>query len=232
MSEPIKGILQVKKGDEYLPMYPTTTADQVKDFAESARRKTAPIYKLRSEFVESNPVVANGIWAIEKDTGRMKLGDGASTWSELEYVPMNAGALDNMTDAVRGQLTPIIRTEEQFATEDPVIPLNIKAICSDNGGMKIGNGTSRWSALDFVNINESQVVGLDDKIKSNVQIIRGERTDFAAMETPTKLNALYVDNVRGVKLGDGTSTWSELEFINGTQITLKVKQDDGSYVPV
>jgi hypothetical protein len=39
-----------------------------------------------SQWVSANPVLANGESGFETDTGRLKIGDGTSEWSELDYI--------------------------------------------------------------------------------------------------------------------------------------------------
>lgn len=36
-------------------------------------------------WITKNPVLADGEPGVEEDTGKFKLGDGKSKWSELEY---------------------------------------------------------------------------------------------------------------------------------------------------
>lgn len=49
------------------------------DVTFKLRRKTA------AEWTEQNPVLAEGEPANEKDTGRLKVGDGVSPWNLLNY---------------------------------------------------------------------------------------------------------------------------------------------------
>ena len=232
MADIIKGILQVKKGNEYVPMYPTTTPDQVKGFAEEVRRKTAPLMHTKQEFTELNPVVPNGVRAIETDTGREKIGDGASTFNDLAYMASKADALDNADDLVHDNMAPVIMSKAEFEAQDPVIPKSIMAVCSDAGGFKIGNGVTKWSNLDYVKISEANVVGLEDKMKETIQIIRDTIINFTNRSGVIPNNGLCIDEKGGLKLGDGKTLWVNLQYLNGSRITFKVKQPDGSYVPV
>jgi hypothetical protein len=43
------------------------------------RRDTA------SNFATVNPTLLSGEWALETDTGEMKIGDGATAWNSLPY---------------------------------------------------------------------------------------------------------------------------------------------------
>lgn len=41
-----------------------------------------------ANWTSADPVLAQGEFGIENDTGKVKLGDGVSTWSELDYAPL------------------------------------------------------------------------------------------------------------------------------------------------
>lgn len=45
------------------------------------RRDTA------SNWTSKNPVLSDGEQGYEKDTGKMKIGDGVKTWTQLSYFP-------------------------------------------------------------------------------------------------------------------------------------------------
>lgn len=45
------------------------------------RRDTA------ANWTTANPILADGEQGYEKDTGKMKIGDGVKTWSQLAYFP-------------------------------------------------------------------------------------------------------------------------------------------------
>ena len=41
-----------------------------------------------ANWTSSDPILAQAELGIESDTGRIKLGDGVSSWSELSYAPL------------------------------------------------------------------------------------------------------------------------------------------------
>ena len=45
------------------------------------RRDTA------ANWTTANPILADGEQGYEKDTGKMKIGDGIKTWNQLSYFP-------------------------------------------------------------------------------------------------------------------------------------------------
>jgi len=48
-----------------------------------------------SNWTSADPVLAQGEFGIENDTGKVKLGDGVNSWSQLDYAPL-AGAPDEI----------------------------------------------------------------------------------------------------------------------------------------
>lgn len=41
-----------------------------------------------AQWIADNPILADEIIGVEVDTGRMKVGDGATEWNDLYYVPI------------------------------------------------------------------------------------------------------------------------------------------------
>ncbi len=42
---------------------------------------------LAANWTNINPILSDGEMGYEKDTGKMKIGDGIKTWSQLSYFP-------------------------------------------------------------------------------------------------------------------------------------------------
>lgn len=45
-----------------------------------------------TNWVNANPILADGEMGYEKDTGKMKIGDGVKTWNQLSYFPITPSA--------------------------------------------------------------------------------------------------------------------------------------------
>jgi len=41
-----------------------------------------------ANWTSADPVLAQGEMGIERDTGKVKLGDGVTTWENLDYAPL------------------------------------------------------------------------------------------------------------------------------------------------
>ena len=51
-----------------------------------------------AEWTASNPTLAAGEWAFEKDTGRFKIGRGTIAWTSLEYAGLTPNTTDTFTN--------------------------------------------------------------------------------------------------------------------------------------
>jgi hypothetical protein len=51
-----------------------------------------------AEWTASNPTLAAGEWAFEKDTGRFKIGRGTIAWTSLEYAGLTPNTNDTFTN--------------------------------------------------------------------------------------------------------------------------------------
>ena len=65
------------------------------------RRGTAQRWK------ELNPILAAGEPGYEKDTGQLKIGDGLTKWTELEYVSISNKLLQQLYNILDERLTII-----------------------------------------------------------------------------------------------------------------------------
>lgn len=43
-----------------------------------------------SNWTAEDPILAQGEMGIESDTGKVKLGDGSTAWSSLDYAPLTS----------------------------------------------------------------------------------------------------------------------------------------------
>ena len=41
-----------------------------------------------ANWTSADPILGQGEMGIESDTGKVKLGDGVSSWSQLDYAPL------------------------------------------------------------------------------------------------------------------------------------------------
>lgn len=53
------------------------------------------------------------------------------------------------TNILKVQIKQAVKTEAEWSEANPVIPDGVFAYSSDSGLYKIGNGTSKWSALEY-----------------------------------------------------------------------------------
>lgn len=55
------------------------------------------IRNIANDWIMLDPILAAGQAGVERDTGRVKIGDGVSYWNELEYTPFVAYTFENNT---------------------------------------------------------------------------------------------------------------------------------------
>jgi len=53
-------------------------------------------------WTSADPTLAAGEAGYESDTGKLKIGDGATAWTVLAYFAGSMGALDDLSDVVAG----------------------------------------------------------------------------------------------------------------------------------
>lgn len=67
----------------------------------------------KAEWTSRNPVLEDGEQGFERDTGRLKIGDGSTRWSSLSYFTGNAP-----TGPVSGELAAHIDSETPHPVYD------------------------------------------------------------------------------------------------------------------
>lgn len=67
------------------PAYPAGSASHTSNGAFVAFQRRQERRDTASNWTSGNPVLASGELGVEKDTGKFKLGNGVSTWSQLPY---------------------------------------------------------------------------------------------------------------------------------------------------
>lgn len=95
---------------------------------------TAPTLNTRSTWETSNPVLALGAIGIESDYLMWKIGDGVSTWNNLEY--MRSGAVHE--------------SSAFLAVQNDVYSHGLLIVEDDTGRGKMGNGTTAYNSLPYL----------------------------------------------------------------------------------
>ncbi len=109
-----------------------------------------------------NPILEEGEMALEvPDTGigtgisKMKIGDGIHRYTELPYSLDGTSAIEIIGGGVIEEYSHLIQlrsgTAEEWALEDPIIRRDEVVYDRTANSIKIGNGTSRFSELPYVN---------------------------------------------------------------------------------
>ena len=123
---------------------PQTVAAQITDFSSTVRDLVAPVRDTAANFTTSNPVLEDGRWGIETDTGKSKVGDGTTAWNNLDYFRTGAAAPTRMTSSA-------------FTASNPTLEDGSLGIETDTGNIKIGDGTTAWNSLAYTVDHNSAV---------------------------------------------------------------------------
>ena len=101
------------------------------------RRDTA------ANWTNANPTLANGEQGYETDTGKMKIGDGSTAWTSLEYF---AGSSGGVTD--HGALTGLSDDDHiQYLLANGTRSLSGNWYPDGNGTRKIGDSTHKLAEI-------------------------------------------------------------------------------------
>lgn len=206
MANTINGILKVKRGTEYVTLYPRTAVNQVEEFADGVATLTDPVRNSRKNFETTNPTIPKGRLAV--DEYGFKIGDGRTKWKSLDYVKIDPTNIVNFVESVAAVIKPIKMTRAQFLAEDPPIGQNQFAVESDQGGIKIGDGTTKWSELPYVGgMFTDAIINLFDPAFNT-------RQGFTNANPVISKGRLAIETDKGgIKVGDGVTAWGSLAYI-------------------
>ena len=111
------------------------------------------------EWSASNPVLMEGELGIEiPESGigtgicKFKLGDGEKTWSQLSYAFDGEAALSvyGGTVSVHNDIQLRSGTKEEWEASNPVLLAGEPVIDTTVGAMKVGNGVSTFTELEYI----------------------------------------------------------------------------------
>lgn len=92
------------------------------------RRDTA------ANWTAANPVLAAGEVGYETNTGKLKIGNGSSTWTALSYFAGNAGSLVGLSDVdAAGRVDGSVLIYDGTTAKFVAGPLNTKLTLTDGG---------------------------------------------------------------------------------------------------
>lgn len=109
-------------------------------------------YNTKATWESTNPVLAEDAIGIETGTNAWKIGDGATTWNNLEY--MRASALHE--------------SSAPLAVENAIYPHGLLIVEEDTGLGKMGDGTTAYNSLPYL-----WVAGPDSSINERLAAFNG-----------------------------------------------------------
>ena len=147
----------------------------------------------KANWASANPVLTKGEMGIEVDTGKIKIGDGVKTWTELGYANVLPSDLDNLG---AGDM--------------------LKEIYDTNNNGKVDNAELADRATLADNANMAEEAKVAGKLKTPVNIA-GVAFDGSADIALTKANVGLgnVDNTSDLAKPISTATQGALDAIKG-----------------
>jgi hypothetical protein len=148
---------------------------------------------------------------------RVVNGQGGTKTVERLVPETTPDAIPNFNNSVRTLIAAntIFKTASQWATDDTVLASGAIGRETDTGFVKIGNGTTAWNSLGYIAIPT---------------VIRHTSTQWSTTYASTVLNnglIGYETDTNLMKIGDGTSTWANLDYVRAQSTTIEI-DDDGT----
>ena len=161
-------------------------------------RKTAAAW-----VTAGSTVLLEGQVGYETDTKYAKIGDGSTTYANLEYVksPVNP---DNV----------LIKTAAQWTSANPTLLAGQIGIESDTEYVKFGDGSTAWNSLSYA----KSPVNPDN-------IIRKTAAQWSSASSTVLLDGQigYETDSHYMKIGDGSTTYANLSYVMTPTTTVELK---------
>ena len=171
-----------------------------------------------AEWTASNPTLAAGEWAFEKDTGRFKIGRGTIAWTSLEYAGLTPNTNDTFTNkTINLSNNTLSGTVAQFNT----------ALSDDNFATLTGTESLTNKTLTSPTISNptftGQASGLEIAFAQSI-IFEGTTADAFEMTLtagePTQDRVITLPNATDTLVGRVTEDTLQNKSISGSQNTL------------
>jgi hypothetical protein len=171
-----------------------------------------------AEWTASNPTLAAGEWAFEKDTGRFKIGRGTIAWTSLEYAGLTPNTNDTFTNkSINLSNNTLSGTVAQFNT----------ALSDDNFATLTGTESLTNKTLTSPTISNptftGQASGLEVSFSQNI-VFEGTTADAFEMTLtagdPTADRVVTLPNATDTLVGKATQDILTNKTISGSTNTL------------
>lgn len=159
------------------------------------------------EWSTVNPILEHGELVVEyPDQGigtgfcKFKIGDGTQHYNDLEYALDGASANGVNGGGVETFHSILLRagTEEEWKRVDPVLAANEIVYDSTNNAFKVGDGTHKWSELDYTKSNSMDDIiecGDEDAVSTMNAILDNSDYPDSVFDTATTAHTATINDI-------------------------------------
>ena len=195
--------------------------------------QVTPIYMTKSRLEHNNPIPAAGQFCIEMDTNKIKVGNGKSSYLVLPYITGSSSsggdsgnttytsveeANDAIKEAVKDSVC-VYDTAYSLQYNNSVLNNNQIAIELDTGKIKIGDGTTAWNDLEYIDTTsadqvETVVTALTTVLES-ITPVENTKEGFESANAVLPLDCIAIETDTGyIKIGNGTTAYKDLVYLS------------------
>lgn len=165
-----------------------------------------------SNWTSVNPILAAGEAGYETDSGKLKIGDGTTSWTSLSYISSDApGVSEIAQDAVNAALTMGSGLSKSYDDAGNAITLNNTGVLTFNTrtGSVTLTDTDINTALGYTAADAADVSGLGTQTASDIAdaITTSESYTDSAIATEVTNRNLVISNLTTADIDENTNLY-------------------------
>ena len=194
-----------------------------------------PLYMTKSRLEHNNPTPAAGQFCIEMDTNKIKVGNGKSSYLVLPYITGGTGggesggssysSVEEANEAIAEVFKDsvcVYDTAYSLQYTNPILNNNQIAIELDTGKIKVGDGTTAWNDLDYIDTTSADqidtVVTSLTLLLESITPVENTKEGFETANTVLPLDCIAIETDTGyIKIGNGSTAYKDLVYLSVDQ---------------
>ena len=189
---------------------------------------------LRATFSAKNYLLLAGEIGFEKDTGKIKIGDGVTTWNSLPYLTVEPGDINGFVDAggkINTSFLPALAIGDTKIVETEAAKLALTTNDVQKGDVVIVTGTNKtYRVIDDTKLNQeggyAQILTPDapvQSVNSKTGVVSLDTDDVSEGSSNLYYTQTRFDNAfaaaTSASLSDGANILHTSSIIDGGEIT-------------